>query len=459
MNGRDEAAKMHLFSMPMGAGGHMAGWRHREADPDALMTLGYWQKIAALSQQGCFDAMFIADSQGFRPIPGADAFCRTDAIRLDPLVLLGALAATTEGLGLIATISTSYNEPYAIARRLATLDHLSGGRAGWNVVTSTSENEAHNFGRDSHFGHAERYDRAEEAIAVCRGLWDGWEDGALLADAASGRFLDPSRVNGLFHKGRHFSVAGPLTMGRCPQGNPLVVQAGASNEGLALAARTADAVFTSHPTMESCIAFYNDLKQRVADAGRDPRSLRILTAVQPVPAGSDDEARREAERMNDAIPVELGLAYLSTALGGIDLSGYDLDGPLPELPPSNASQGTRSRILDMGARGMSLGQIALAIAATRTSRPLSGTAQTIADEMERWFDAGACDGFVIAPPAMPVMLERFVEAVVPELQRRGRVRTAYEGRTLRDNLGLPRPLSRYAIDPSLRQEPEIWQRS
>lgn len=449
---------MHLFSMPMGAGGHMAGWRHPGADPAGLMTLEYWQRIAALSQQGCFDAMFIADSQGFRPIPGAQAFSATDAIRLDPLVLLGALAAGSKGLGLIATISTSYNEPYAIARRLSTLDHLSGGRAGWNVVTSTSENEAHNFGRESHFGHAERYARAEESVAVCRGLWDGWEDGAVFADAAGGRFLDAQKVNGLYHKGDHFSVAGPLTLGRSPQGQPLVLQAGASDEGLAMAARTADAVFTSHPTLDSCIAFYKDLKGRVAAAGRDPESLRILTAIQPVPAGSDAEGTKEAEAMNAAIPAELGLAYLSTALGGIDLSGHDLNGPLPQLPESNASQGTRNRILDMASRGMTLGQIANAVAASRTSRPMAGTATTIADEMERWFDAGACDGFVIAPPSLPVMLERFVETVVPELQRRGRVRTDYAGSTLRENLGLPRPESRYTLDPALRREPEIWQR-
>lgn len=452
------ADKMHLFAMPMGAGGHMAGWRHEGAGAAELMTLAHWQKIAALSEQGCFDALFIADSQGFRPIPGADAFSRTDAIRLDPLVLLGALAATTDKLGLIATISSSYNEPYAIARRLATLDHLSGGRAGWNVVTSTSENEAHNFGRESHFGHAERYDRAEEAITVCKGLWDGWEDGAVLADKAAGQFLDPEKINGLNHQGDHFSVAGPLTMGRTPQGHPLVVQAGASSQGLELAARTADAVFTSHPTMESCIAFYNDLKQRVADAGRDPASLRILTAVQPVPGGTITEAEAEAEQMNSSIPVELGLSYLSTALGGIDLSAYDLDGPLPELPPSNASQGTRARIIDMGKRGLKLGEIAVAVAATRTSRPLAGTAVTIADELETWFDAGACDGFVIAPPALPVMLERFVESVVPELQKRGRVRASYAGSTLREGLGLDRPESRYSLNPSLRREPEIWQR-
>lgn len=456
MTPRPDDEMMHLFSMPMGAGGHMAGWRHPEADPDALMTLGYWQKIAALSEQGCFDAMFIADSQGFRPIPGADAFSRTDAIRLDPLVLLGALAAGTSKLGLIATISSSYNEPYGIARRLSTLDHLSGGRAGWNVVTSTSENEAHNFGRESHYGHAERYARAEEAVNVCKALWDGWEDGAVLANKQGGQFLDPAKVNGLFHKGDHFSVAGPLTLGRPPQGNPLIVQAGASDQGLEMAARTADAVFTSHPTMESCIAFYTDLKKRVADAGRDPASLRILTAIQPVPAGSDEEGEAEARKLNENIPVELGMSYLSTALGGIDFSGHDRDGPLPDLPESNASQGTRNRIIDMGKRGMSLGEIAVAVAATRTSRPLAGTASTIADEMERWFDAGACDGFVIAPPSLPVMLERFVESVVPELQRRGRVRTEYSGSTLRDNLGLDRPQSRYTLEPSLKCAPEIW---
>lgn len=451
------AGRFHLFAMPMGAGGHMAGWRCPGAEPAALMTLGYWQHIARTAERGMFDALFLADSQGFRPIAGVDAFARTDAIRLDPLVLHGALAASTRNIGLVATVSTSYNEPYAIARRLSTLDHISAGRAAWNVVTSTSENEAHNFGREAHFGHDERYARAEEAIGVCKGLWDGWEDDAVLADQDTGVFFDAAKVNGLYHKGGNFSVAGPLTMGRSPQGHPLVVQAGASDQGLDLAARTADAVFTSHPTMESGVAFYADLKARAAKAGRDPESLRIMTAIQPVAAASDQQAREEAEELNRAIPVQLALSYLRTVLGGMDLSGYDLDGPLPALSESNASLGTRQRVIDMASKGMTLGQIALAVAASRTSRSLAGTAQTIADELDRWYDSGACDGFVIAPPSLPVMLERFVDLVVPELQRRGRLRTAYEATTLRENLGLPRPPSRYTLNPSLRCAPEIWQ--
>lgn len=450
------AGRFHLFAMPMGAGGHLAGWRHEGAAPEALMTLGYWQHIARSAERGMFDALFLADSQGFRPIEGADAFAATDAIRLDPLVLHGALAASTQNLGLVATVSTSYNEPYAIARRLSTLDHVSDGRAAWNVVTSTSENEAHNFGREAHFGHAERYARAEESITICKGLWDGWEDGAVLADKQSGVFFDAGKVNALDHKGDHFSVAGPLTMGRSPQGHPLVVQAGASEEGLELAARTADAVFTSHPTMESGVAFYADLKARVAAAGRDPESLRIMTAIQPIVAETEERAKAEAEALNRTIPPKLALSYLKTALGGMDLSRYDLDGPLPELTDSNASQGTRQRIIDMGKNGMTLGEIAVAVAASRTSRSLAGTADMIADELERWYAAHACDGFVIAPPSLPVMLDRFVDLVVPELQRRGRVRTAYEGATLRENLGLDRPVSRYTLDPALRAEPEIW---
>ncbi|GFM30953.1 LLM class flavin-dependent oxidoreductase [Novosphingobium sp. PY1] len=457
MTQKTRAGQYHLFAMPMGSGGHMAGWRHEEAEPAALMTLGYWQHIARTAERGMFDALFLADSQGFRPIAGVDAFAATDAIRLDPLVLHGALAASTQNLGLVATVSTSYNEPYAIARRLSTLDHVSAGRAAWNVVTSTSENEAHNFGREAHYGHAERYARAEEAIAVCKGLWDGWEDGAVIADKASGVFFEAAKVNGLYHKGEHFCVAGPLTMGRSPQGHPLIVQAGASEEGLELAARTADAVFTSHPTMESGVAFYAGLKKRVAAAGRDPESLRIMTAIQPVPAVTAEQAEAEAKALNEAIPPKLALSYLKTVLGGIDLSRYDLDGPLPELPDSNASLGTRQRIIDMGASGMTLGEIAVAVAASRTSRSLAGTAETIADELERWYEARACDGFVIAPPSLPVMLDRFVDLVVPELQRRGRVRTAYKGSTLRENLGLGRPQSRYTLDPALRAEPEIWQ--
>ena len=450
--------KMHLFSMPMGLGGHIAGWRHPRSNPADILTLGYWRHLAELSEAGKFDALFLADSQGFRPIAGAGAFCQTDAVRFDPVTLTAALSTFTRHLGFICTLSTSYNEPYSVARRLATLDHVSAGRAGWNVVTSTSENEAHNFGRESHYGHAERYARAGEFVDVVKGLWDGWDDDAYLFDRNGGRFFDPAKVHGLFHQGAQFKVAGPLTLGRPPQGHPVVVQAGASEDGLQLAARTAEAVFTSHPTLDSATAFYADLKRRVTDAGRPADSLRILCAVQPIVAASREAAEQEARALDGMIPVELAIAQLQMSLGNVDLSGCDPDGPLPELPDSNASLGTRRRILDLSRdEGLSLGQIALRTASARTSMMLTGGPEDVADRLQTWFEAGAADGFVVAPPALPVMLERFVETVVPILQARGVFREHYDGPTLRDHLGLERPVSRYETDPGLHREPEIWQ--
>tara|TARA_R100001086_G_scaffold231242_2_gene151886 strand:+ start:549 stop:1901 length:1353 start_codon:yes stop_codon:yes gene_type:complete len=448
---------MHLFAMPMGSGGHLAGWRLSGSGAEKLMTLEYWKEIAQLSEAGCFDALFIADSQGFRIIEGADAFCQTDAVRLDPVTLLAALSACTRHLGLVATMSTSYNEPYIAARRLATLDHLSGGRAAWNVVTSTSENEAHNFGRDVHFGHAERYERASEFVDVVKALWDGWDDDAFEYDRQGARFFNPDKVHGLYYKGDHFSVAGPLTLGRPPQGHPVIVQAGASSAGLDLAARTADAVFTSHPKLESAIAFYADLKARVVAAGRPADSLKIMCAIQPVAAASKSEAEAEVADLNALIPDNLAMGYLQMSIGGVDLSAHDPDGPLPNLPASNASQATRQRIIDMSEKqGMSIRQIARKMAESRTSHALAGTPGMIADQMQEWFEKGAADGFVIAPPALPMMLRSFVELVVPELQSRGLLRVSYEGDTLRDRLGLQRPVNRYEVDPSLHQEPEIW---
>lgn len=344
------AAQMHLFAMPMGSGAHIAGWRHPLAPPSRLSSARHYIELAQIAERGCFDALFLADAQGFRPVPSRDAFERLDMMRMDPVTILAAVAMTTSRVGLIATLSTSYNEPYSAARRLATLDHLSEGRAGWNVVTSTTEHEAHNFGRDAHYGHAERYARAAEFIEVARGLWDGWADDAIAPDPASGRYLNGESVRALDHQGAFFRVEGPLTMGRPPQGHPVIVQAGASDDGLALAAQRAEAVFTSHPAMMSAVRFTADLKARVVAAGRPPHALKVLTAIQPIIADTGEEANAIATELDALIHPDLAIAMLGMQFGGIDLSGYDPDAPMPPMPETNASVGSRRRILEQAAR-------------------------------------------------------------------------------------------------------------
>lgn len=449
---------MHLLLFPMFTGAHVAGWRHREATPGRMHDIAFHAEIAAMAEKAKFDAIFFADAQGFRTIVGRDVHSRNDVCRLDPLMLLSALSVTTSRIGLIGTLSTSYNEPYAAARRMASLDHLSHGRAGWNVVTSTTRNEARNFGRDMHFGHAERYARAEEFLDVARALWDSWDDDAFVVDQASGRFFDPGKVHGLDHQGLHFRVAGPLTTARPPQGHPVIVQAGASDAGQALAARCADIVFTSHPQFEGARGFYESFKAKVAEFGRDPASCKIVPAIQPIVAPTQAEARDIADDLLSLIHPEVALSMLELALGGgVSLRGHDPDGPLPEIPATEGSKSTQAKVLAMAAEGLSIAQLARKVAAVRTGNSLVGTPEQVADELTRWFKGGAADGFVIAAPYLPGSFAAFTEGVVPILQDRGLFRREYEGKTLRDHLGLARPESRYARRPELHVEPEIWQ--
>lgn len=449
---------MKMMAFPVGAGAHIAGWRYPGADARGGHDLAFHRRTAGICERGLFDAMFFADAQGFRRIAGREAFSRVDAQRLEPITLLAALSATTTHLGLVATLSTSYNEPYSAARRFATLDHVSNGRAGWNVVTSTSENEAHNFGRDSHYGHAERYARAHEFLAVCKGLWDSWDDDAIVADVETGRYFEPDKLHGLAHRGEHFRVAGPLTVPRPPQGYPVIVQAGASAAGQALAAETAEVVFSSNPDQPGAKAYYETLKAAVADAGRKREECLILSAIQPLVAGSAAEAREIADTLESLIHPTLAISFLQTALGDvIDLRGLDPDGPLPNIPKTNASEGTQLRVIAWAEREqLSILELARRVASGRTSKQLVGTAEQVADEMQIWFESGTCDGFIVAPPYLPAALEAFVDGVVPILQERGLFRRAYEGTTLRENLGLTRPASRYSTGAKQHQEPEIW---
>ena len=450
--------QMKLLLFPNLSGAHVAGWRHPSTVLDRTHDLRPYREMAQTSERGLFDAIFFADAQGMRNMSDRDIYSRNEVPRMEPLTLLAALSMVTERLGLISTISTSYNEPYSAARRLATLDHISGGRAGWNVVTSTSQNEAHNFGRDAHFGHAERYARAAEFIDVVKGLWDSWDDDAIVADKESGIFFDPGKLHGLDHVGEFFRVSGPLTTLRSPQGYPVIVQAGASAAGCALAAATAELVFTSHPNLASAQRFYKKLKTDVEQAGRSANDCLILPAIQPLVAPSLEEAQEMAAELNDLIHPKVAINMLEFGLGMIvDLSKCDPDGPLPPIPETEASKSIQARVLEM-AKGeeLSIAQIAKRFAASRTSASIIGTPKMVADEMEAWFSGEGADGFAVAPPVLPASLNAFVDTVVPELQRRGIFRTRYEGRTLRENLGLKRPASRYEGHPELHREPEIW---
>lgn len=451
--------KMHLMAFPLYTGAHAAGWRHPNADVGRLHDVDFHRATARSAERGKFDAIFYADAQGFRTIVGRDAFSRTDAPRLEPFCLLSALSMATSKLGLIGTLSTSYNEPYAAARRLATLDHLSNGRAGWNVVTSTSENEAHNFGRDSHFDHDTRYRRAEEFIQVTKALWDSWDDDAIVADQATGRYFEPDKVHGVNHRGEFFRVAGPGTTARPPQGYPVIVQAGASAAGQQLAARTAEVVFTSNPSLEGAQAFYKALKAQVVAAGRPAGTCKIMTAIQPVVAGTEEEARRIAAELNELIHPDLAISMLQLALGNvIDLFAHDPDGRLPPIPNTNASQSTQMRMIELArTEGLTIAQTALRFTAARTAKAPTGTPEQIADLLQQWHDGEAADGFVISAGYLPGLLDAFVDGVVPILQRRGLFREDYEGTTLRDHLGLPRPVSPHVGRPDLHIEPEIWQ--
>jgi FMN-dependent oxidoreductase (nitrilotriacetate monooxygenase family) len=449
---------MKLLAFLMQTGGHIAGWRHPEAASSALTDPRYFQHLARTAERGLFDAVFLADYVGYHPVRGKGVFASLETPKLDPALLLSHMAAVTSRVGLIATASTTYSEPYDVARRFATLDHVSGGRAGWNIVTSTMENEAHNYGKDAHLGHTERYARAAEFVDVTRLLWDSWEDGAYVADKAAGRNTDPERIHALAHKGEHFSVAGPLTVPRPPQAHPVLVQAGASDTGKAFAARYAEVIFTSHPAIESARAFRTEMRELAVAAGRSPDSIKIMTAITPIIGATRDEALATQACLDGAIPGPVAIGKLEGLLGNFDLSRFDPDGPLPPIPPSTLSQSTRDRVVELAEREkLSIVDLARRVAAGRTSSTVVGTAPEIADALEEWYTTGAADGFVISAPYLPAGLDRFVDEVVPELQQRGLFRTEYEGATLRENLGLARPANAFASDPELGGEPEIWQ--
>jgi alkanesulfonate monooxygenase len=429
-------------------GHHVASWRHPEADADAGINLQHYVRLAQTAERAKFDMIFLADNLCVRRAH-MEALSRSAQYiaNFEPLTLLSALAMVTSRIGLVATASTSYNEPYHVARKFASLDHLSGGRAGWNLVTSGQQEEAQNFGREAHYQHGERYDRAREFATIVVGLWDSWDDDAFLRDKASGLFFKPDKLHRLDHKGEHFSVRGPLNIPRPPQGRPVIVQAGGSDDMMTVAAEFAEVIFCAPLTLEAGQAFYRDIKGRTARHGRSPDAMKIMPGLSAIVGRSEAEAGEKYDYLQSLIHPIVAREILSTILGGFDLSNYPLDGPLPaDLPETtNASQFIYKSAVDLARReNLTIRALALRMAGARGKSVVKGTPQQIADMMEEWLVKEAADGFNIMPSHLPGGLDDFVELVIPELQRRGLFRTEYQGTTLREHLGLARPASRHA---------------
>ena len=428
--------RLGAFMRPVGI--HTAWWRYPGAYADANFNFQHLKRFAQTLERGKFDAFFMADHLAVLNMPMAALKRSATVTSFDPMVLLPALAAVTDKLGLIATGSTTFEEPYHVARRFASLDHLSNGRAGWNIVTTSNPDAALNFGLDDHMEHDERYRRAREFYDVVTGLWDSWADDAFKRDVEDGLFFDPERLHVLDHKGKYFSVRGPLNVARPVQGWPVIVQAGASEAGRQLAAETAEVIFASGGTLADAKAFYADVKGRMTKLGRARDHMKVLPGALVVVGETLEEAKAKRATLDSLVHPDSGLASLSIALGH-DASGFDLDGPLPEIPESNASQTGRQRVIERARRdNLTVRQLAQ-IAGSYGGLSFTGTPATIADQMEQWLYEEGCDGFNVMFPYVPGGLDDFVDKVVPELQRRGLFRTEYEGTTLRDHLGLPRP--------------------
>jgi alkanesulfonate monooxygenase len=442
-----KTGQMRLGAFFNPTGHHVASWRHPRAQADAGINFPHYVEIARTAERAKFDMVFFADNLCVREA-NMEALSRSAQYiaNFEPLTLLSALAPMTSHIGLVATASTSYNEPFHVARKFASIDHISGGRAGWNLVTSGQEAEAKNFGREKHYQHGERYERAREFAQIVIGLWDSWDDDAFIRDKDSGRFFHPAKLHALDHRGESFSVRGPLNVPRTPQGRPVIVQAGGSEDMIKVAAEFAEVIFCAPLALEAAQKFYRNLKDRVAACGRDPDHVKIMPGLSCIVGRTEAEAEAEYEHLQSLIHPMVAREILSMVLGYADLSAYSLDDPMPQnLPQSNLSQSTFQHVMEMARKeNLTMGQVARRVAGARGKAVVKGSPRQIADIMERWFREDGCDGFNLMPPFLPGGLDDFVELVLPELRRRGLFRTEYEGRTLRDHLGLPRPVSRHA---------------
>jgi FMN-dependent oxidoreductase (nitrilotriacetate monooxygenase family) len=431
---------MHLGVFLDVSGHYASAWRHPSAQPQRFHDLAYYKELAGAAEKAKLDMVFLSDRYGIPDSYGNrfDTTVRSiSCVRLDPVSLITALAGVTEKIGLAATSSTSFTEPFLTARQFASIDHLSGGRVGWNVVTSTSDNEARNFSRPSMMDHQARYDRAREFMEAANGLWDSWEAGAYRIDKEAGVFADASKIHYTNYSGRYVQVRGPLDVPRSPQGRPVIIQAGASDAGRDFAAQFTDVVFTAQPNLQSSQSFYADMKKRAAAKGRQPDYLKIMPGVMPIVAETEAEAKAIEASLSELVDPLAGLALLSDQIN-YDLSVHSLDEPLPELKEVSGMQSRLQLVAKMlQTERLTLRELGQFYAGSRMHTKAVGSPEQVADFMESWFTNYGCDGFNLMFPYMPDSMMKFIDLVVPELQRRGLFRTEYAGSTLRDHLGLP----------------------
>jgi FMN-dependent oxidoreductase (nitrilotriacetate monooxygenase family) len=432
--------RMHLNLFIQSRGHHEAAWRHPKSSKLPLTDINYTVEMAQKAEAGLFDSIFLADVLGLW-----NDVTTTPFNWLEPITTLAALAMSTKRIGLIATASTTYTEPYNLARQFCSLDHISRGRIGWNIVTTWSPQAGSNFGGIGQVTHADRYERAEEYMSVVKGLWDSWTDDAVLDDRTTGRYADARRVQPVNHKGPHYQVAGPLNVPRSPQGRPVFVQAGSSDTGRKFAARHAEAVFTAHLEKSTAKAFYADLKSLVGEFGRKPNDVLILPGFSPIIGSTEAEARRFSDELNELSDPEVGRNRLSLRFGGHDFSHLPLDRPLTaaDFPDPSANESSRSRteviVGYVREQRPTLRQLLAKLAGARGHFTFEGTPEQVANLMQEWLDEGVADGFNLMPPVLPEMLDVFIAEVVPILQKRGLFRSAYAGETLRSHFGLSRP--------------------
>lgn len=425
--------QMKLGVFLMGAGHHIGAWRHPNAAPDAFESIDFYKHVAQVAENGKLDMLFISDALSL-----TEKSHPSELVRFEPLTLISALSQATEKIGLAATASTTYNEPFHLARKFASIDHLSKGRAAWNIVTSYYEDEAKNFGEQRHPSHAERYGRAEEFIDVVGKLWNSWQKDALIRDRESGIYFDREKVQTPDHKGEHFSVRGPLNASALPQTKPVLIQAGSSSYGTAFAARHAEVVFTAQQTLADGQRFYKSLKEKVSQAGRNPEKVLIMPGISPITADTKEDAEAIYEELQELLDENISLAFLSDYLGGMSFSEDQLDAQLPEdIPETNGNRSRRDLIVDLARREqLTVRELAKRVAGSRGHHIVCGSPEEIADTLELWFREKGCDGFNLMFPYYPTLMETFVDQVVPILQKRGLFRREYEGTTLRDHLEL-----------------------
>ncbi|BBH24588.1 monooxygenase [Paenibacillus baekrokdamisoli] len=431
--------KIRLGAILNGAGGNMAAWRHPDAPADASVNFPYYKHLALKAEEGKFDFLFVADG----------LFINEKSIphflnRFEPITVLSALAAVTSNIGLVGTLSTSYSEPFTVARQFGSIDQISGGRSGWNVVTSPLEGTALNFSKAEHPAHPVRYRIADEYLDVAKGLWDSWEEDAFTRNKETGEYFDPQKMHRLDHQGEFFSVQGPLNVGRSKQGQPVIFQAGASEDGKNFAAKVADAIFANAPTLEEAKLYYADVKRRVKEQGRSPEEVLIFPGIGAYIGSTEEEAERIYTESTQLVSISDALNYLGRFFEHHDFSQYPLDEPFPEIGElgKNSFRSMTDRIKEEAKeKGFTLREVALRVTTPRS--PFTGTPEKVADLLQQWFEEGGADGFIVGG-GVPGGFETFVEQVVPILQKRGLYREEYESDTLRGNLGVRVPENRYA---------------